>query len=111
MPLPLCMILYNVTVNIDPEIEQEWTAYMRQTHIPEVMHTGCFLESRFCRVHGEEEGGVTYATTYLAKNQDIYDIYLATHAAKLRDEFNAKWAGKFASFRTLLTVVEEFKQA
>jgi murein tripeptide amidase MpaA len=105
------MILYNVTVSIDQAIEQQWAAYMREIHIPEVMQTGCFLESRFCRVHGEEEGGVTYATTYLAINQETYDDYLAKHAAKLRDEFNAKWAGNFAAFRTLLTVVEEFKQA
>lgn len=111
MDLPLRMILYNVTVSINPEIEAEWTAYMRQKHIPEVMQTGCFLESRFCRVHGEEEGGVTYATTYLAASQEIYDEYIAKHAASLRDEFNAKWAGKFAAFRTLLSVIEEFKGA
>ena len=103
------MILYNVTVSIDPQIESVWTEYMRKKHIPEVMETGCFLESRFCRVHGEEEGGVTYATTYVLPNQETYDNYLAQFAEKLRDDFNAKWQGQFAAFRTLLTVVEEFK--
>ncbi len=36
------MILYNVTVALDPAIETEWLAWMQQEHIPEVMATGCF---------------------------------------------------------------------
>ena len=60
------MLLYNVTVSIDPQIEQEWLEWMRKNHIPDVMQTGCFLESRISRVHGEEQGGLTYAITYLA---------------------------------------------
>jgi hypothetical protein len=105
------MILYNVTVSIDPMIEEAWVSYMREIHIPEVMETSCFIDARFCRVHGEEEGGVTYATTYLCPSQEVMDKYINTFSAKLRDDFNAKWDGKFASFRTFLTVVEEFKNA
>lgn len=105
------MVLYNVTVSIDPSIEKEWTTYMRQTHIPEVMESGCFVEARFCRVHGEEEGGVTYATAYLAPDQAVLDLYKKNFAQRLQAEFNAKWQGKFAAFRTNLTVVEEFKKS
>ncbi len=104
------MILYNVTVSIDASVGEEWLAYMREKHIPEVMETGHFLEARICRVSGEEEGGMTYATTYLCESQEIFDIYDATHAVALRKEFNEKWAGKFAAFRTFLNVVEEFKR-
>lgn len=103
------MILYNVTVSIDPSVNEEWVAYMREKHIPEVIASGCFVEARFCRVNGEEEGGVTYATTYLCSSQEMYDHYNANHAAELRKEFNERWAGKFAAFRTFLDVVEEFK--
>lgn len=104
------MILYNVTVSIDATIGDEWLAYMREKHIPEIMETGHFLEARICRVNGEEEGGVTYATTYLCESQEVFDLYEANHAGELRKEFNAKWAGKFAAFRTFLNVVEEFKK-
>jgi len=30
------MILYNVTVSIDPEIAEEWLTWMREVHIPDV---------------------------------------------------------------------------
>ena len=104
------MILYNVTVSIDATVGEEWLNYMRKKHIPEVMNTGHFLEARICRVDGEEQGGLTYATTYLCESQETFDAYEANHASALRREFNEMWTGKFAAFRTFLNVVEEFKK-
>lgn len=103
------MILYNVTVSIDPSVSEEWLAWMRSTHIPDVMATGCFIESRLSRVHGEEEGGVTYAITYLSPSQEKLDEYQTTHAPLLQKDHSEKFAGRFAAFRTFLHVIEEFK--
>ena len=80
------MILYNVTVSIDPSIESDWLNWMRSTHIPDVMNTGCFMESRISRVHGEEEGGLTYAISYVCESQEVYDHYQKTHAAALQKD-------------------------
>jgi hypothetical protein len=103
------MILYNVTVSIDPTIEHEWLGWMRSTHIPDVMATGFFKESRLSRVHGEEEGGVTYAITYLCFSEDHFTMYQSTHAPRLQREHATRYEGRFAAFRTMLSVVEEFK--
>lgn len=103
------MILYNVTVSIDPDYAVEWLDWMRTTHIPEVMATGCFIESRISRVQGEEENGVTYAITYLSPSQEKIDEYQRTHAPMLQKDHSEKFSGKFAAFRTLLSVIEEFK--
>ena len=78
------MILYNVTVSIDPEIHENWLDWMRSTHIPEVMKTGCFLESRISRVHGEEEGGMTFAITYLSPSKETFEEYEQKHAPALQ---------------------------
>ncbi len=103
------MILYNVTVSIDPSVSEEWLSWMRTTHIPEVMATGCFVESRLSRVQGEEEGGVTFAITYLSPNQALLDEYQLKHAPLLQKSHSEKYIGKFAAFRTFLHVIEEFK--
>ncbi|MDX1651413.1 MAG: DUF4286 family protein [Brumimicrobium sp.] len=103
------MVVYNVTVSIDEEVSQEWLQWMREIHIPDVMATGHFKESRLCRVHGEEEGGVTYAITYLAHSQEELNTYQENHAHRLQGEHTKKFAGKFAAFRTLLSVIDEFK--
>ncbi len=103
------MILYNVTVSIDPDIEQEWIEWMRITHIPDVMATGCFIESRISRVHAEEDGGKTYAISYVSPNQEKYDEYQSNHAPRLQQEHTEKYSGRFAAFRTMLTILDEFK--
>lgn len=103
------MILYNVTVSIDPQIHEEWLNWMITQHIPDVMATQCFVESRILRVHGEEEGGLTFAISYVSPSQDKLDEYQEKHAPALQREHNEKYSGKFAAFRTFLTVLEEFK--
>jgi len=104
------MILYNVTVSIDSTIQEEWLEWMRSKHIPDVMATNCFVESRISRVHGEEEGGATYAISYISPSQQKYDEYIQKYAAELQREHSVKYNRQFAAFRTLLTVLEEFKK-
>lgn len=104
------MIIYNVTISIDESVQFDWLQWMRSAHIPDVMQTGHFLEARISKVHGEEEGGVTYAISYVAKSQENLDTYQAQHAPRLQAEHASKFAGKFAAFRTLLTIIEEFKK-
>lgn len=103
------MVLYNVTVSIDREIEHEWLDWMRNKHIPEVMQTGCFQECRISRIQGEEDGGSAYSFLYLAPSQDKMDEYQEKHAPLLQQDHASRYGGKFAAFRTLLTVIEEFK--
>ncbi len=104
------MILYNVTVSIDQTVQEEWLAWMRSKHIPDVMATNCFIESRISRVHGEEEGGITYAISYISPSKEKYDEYIQQHSVELQREHTSKFSGQFAAFRTLLTVIDEFKQ-
>lgn len=103
------MILYNVTVSVDAHISEDWLQWMRAHHIPEVMATGCFIESRLSRVHGEEEGGVTYSVMYVAPDQTKMDEYQHTHAPALQRDHAARYQGKFAAFRTTLSIIEEYK--
>jgi len=102
------MFIYNVTISIDPQIEQEWLQWMRQKHISDVLNTNCFLECKLSRVHGEEDHGLTYSSMYLANTKEDYERYVKEFAPALRKDFNDKFQGHFASFRTTLTVVEHF---
>ena len=55
------MILYNITINIDYDVHDEWLEWMKQVHIPQVLKTGLFIENRICQIHAEEEGGRSYS--------------------------------------------------
>jgi hypothetical protein len=107
----LCdMVIYNVTVSIDQAVELEWLSWMRSTHIPEVLQTGCFLECRLSRVNGEEDDGCTYSVMYLAQDQATLDHYQAQFAPALQQDHATRYNGKFAAFRTTLNVIEEYKR-
>lgn len=103
------MVVYNVTISLDINVAEDWLTWMRETHVPDVMATGHFRDSKICRVHGEEEGGITYAIMYTAISQEDLDTYQEKHSPRLQKEHTEKFQGKFASFRTLLSVVQEFK--
>ena len=99
------MIIYNVTVNIENDVREEWLQWMKTVHIPEVMATGLFLENKICRVMVEEEQGTTYSIQYIAANMESLEIYQKEHAPRLQKEHTERYKDKFVSFRTLLEVL------
>lgn len=99
-------IIYNVTVNVDLDIHDDWISWMREIHIPDVMNTGYFLDFRLSKIMDESEGGVSYSIMYMAKSIEAYKEYQEKHAPGLQREHSEKYRGKFAAFRTLLEVVD-----
>jgi Domain of unknown function (DUF4286) len=100
------MIIYNVTVNIDNSVSAEWLKWMQETHIPDVMATGMFVENRILRLIGDEDtGGTTYAIQYTAQNMEDYLRYRDEFAPALQKDALALFGDKFTAFRTLLETV------
>jgi Domain of unknown function (DUF4286) len=99
------MIIYNVTVNIEHDVHDEWLQWMRTKHIPDVMATGYFIEQKLCKVLVDEEQGITYSFQYTCKNMDDLKAYQKLHAPRLQKEVADKYANKFVAFRTLLEVI------
>jgi hypothetical protein len=101
------MIIYNVTVNIDHDVHDEWLKWMREVHIPDVMRTNLFTDHRMLKVLGDEEsGGVTYSVQYTCRNMDDFKQYEKNFAPTIREEHSRKYKDKFVSFRTLLELVD-----
>jgi len=100
------MIIYNVTININHDVHDEWLKWMQQSHIPEVMSTGLFTESKMLRLIGDEDsGGTTYAIQYTCASMDDYDKYRLEFAPALQKQTQEKFKDKFVAFRTLLETV------
>lgn len=100
------MIIYNVTINVDHAAHDAWLRWMKETHIPEVMETGLFLENRMLRLIGDEDsGGVTYAVQYTAASMSDYEKYRDLHAPRLQQKTLELFRDQFTAFRTLLETV------
>lgn len=99
------MIIYNVTVTIQNESHDEWVAWMKEEHIPDVMKTGFFSENKMCRILASQEEEQSYSIQYTCEDMKTFHQYQVQHAPRLQAEHNAKYDGKFAAFRTLLEVI------
>ncbi len=103
------MYIYNVTINIEKSVEQEWLRWMQKKHIPEMLATGKFLEAKLSQVMVEEEQGVTYSIQYTTKSKAMLEEYFKEDAAELRKEGVQLFANKFVAFRTELKVIHQVK--
>ena len=102
------MIIYNVTVNIDESIHDEWLIWIK-AHIPKVLGTGKFEKATLSQVLVEEDmGGVTYSIQYRSYSREALDTYYREDADTLRNEGLKKFADKMLSFRTELNIVDEY---
>lgn len=104
------MYIYNVTINIDVNLEEQWLDWMQQKHIPAMLETGKFSEAKLSQVMVEEEmGGITYSVQYTTDSKETLDKYYEENAEKMRDEGAQLFKGNFVAFRTELRVVNHVK--
>ena len=103
------MLIYNVTINIDDSVHDEWLQWMKNKHIPDMLATKKFIEAKMCRVLIEEDmGGKTYSIQYKTKDRKTLESYYREEAGKMRSEGNQLFPNKFVAFRTELEVVKEY---
>jgi hypothetical protein len=101
------MIIYNVTINIDDDVREEWLDWMRKVHIPEVLQTGQFTSHRIVKVlTNDESGGTNYSIQYFCKSMADYEHYRDRYAPALQQAVMDRYKDKFVAFRTLLEVIE-----
>ncbi|MDG1731123.1 MAG: DUF4286 family protein [Algibacter sp.] len=102
------MIIYNVTVNIDESIHDEWLIWIKE-HIPKVLGTGKFEKATLSKILVEEDlGGMSYSIQYRSYSREALDAYYKEDAEKLRNDSLKKFADKMLAFRTELQIVDEY---
>lgn len=102
------MYIYNVTINIDESVHDDWLKWIQKEHIPEMLATKKFTTAKLTRVLVEEEmGGLTYSVQYTTKDKATLQKYYNEDAERLRNKSKA-FEGKFVAFRTELEVISEY---
>jgi len=102
------MLIYNVTINIDAQVHDEWLSWMRDKHIPDMLSTGKFSHAKMVKVLVEEDmGGVTYSIQYTTRDRKTLEAYYKEDADRLRGDAQKLFPNKFVAFRTELEVVSQ----
>lgn len=100
------MIIYNVTINVETQIADQWLEWMKNTHIPEVMQTNLFEKYTLLKLLNEEyTENPTFAIQYFTKTKENIDNYLKNFAPTLRQKTEQKYGDKVMAFRTFLEVL------
>lgn len=97
------MIAYEVTAEVEERLAAAFERYMRETHIAEVLATGCFQGAILAR-----SSPGRYRTQYIARDEADLDRYLERHTAALRADFAAHFPEGVALTREVWTTVERW---
>lgn len=101
------MHIYNVTINIEEAVHNEWLEWMKEEHIPQMLKTGKFTEALMSRVLvNEEMGGITYSVQYQTESKAMLQRYYDEDASAMRKE-SERFKGKAVAFRTEMEVVNK----
>ena len=97
-------VLYEVrgTTN-DVVLADTIETYLRVTHVPEVLATGCFAGAYVSRLDP-----VSFRTTYVAHDPASLERYFAQHTARLRADFVRRFPSGVTLTREEWIVAERF---
>jgi hypothetical protein len=101
------MILYNITFNIEPEIKEQWIAWMNKEYFSFVMDTGLFTDVKLFQLLNETENqGFTYSVQFFSESLENVNKYLENFAREIVDRHNLLFKYKHVSFMTILESVD-----
>ncbi|HCP40405.1 MAG TPA: DUF4286 domain-containing protein [Cryomorphaceae bacterium] len=100
--------IYNVTIVVNPVVEERWIQWMKEEHIPEVIETGMFTSYIFTQVILEQEQDhPSYSIQYRALDLESIKLYMQMYSDPLREKSAQAWGEHAIAFRTVLEVLDE----
>ncbi|MFY0643899.1 MAG: DUF4286 family protein [Bacteroidia bacterium] len=98
------MIVYNVTIAVEPSIEEQFILWLKETHLPEVMETRCFISHEIFKVFDSpnSETHSSYAVQYRLKGWEDFEAYQNNFAQELQQKTIDLFGENVLAFRTFL---------
>ena len=96
------MIIYSVTVIVQPDVEAEWLDWMSRVHVADVLSTGCFTQCRMHKVLGSPADEPTFVMHYECATIEDYERYRGGFAAALQKDHSDRFGAKVRGSRQLL---------
>jgi hypothetical protein len=95
-------VLYRVTIDVDAEVAEDWLAWMRAVHVPDVLREPGFSRAVIAR---EVTDGRRFVIDYDVESQALLDRYFAESAPRIRAEHEARYGGRARATRQVLEIV------
>lgn len=98
-------LIYNVTVSVEPEVQEAWLSWMLKDHLRDMLATGCFLGFRFCELQTTEDTGPTYTVQYELASDEDFQQYEQEFAPSMRAKGQELFGTKALAFRTTMKLI------
>lgn len=98
------MYIYNITVAVDPSIEQEWLLWSRQVWIPQLYERGKFQKIESFLVESSAQELISFAFHCTASLEQL-EHYQKNHQREMQELLWHKFAEKALSFSTRLRMI------
>lgn len=101
------MFIYNITMNVEAAVHNQWYAWVNESFIPEMLSTKKFSKAIVTEVlHDQSQTGQTYSVQFFVPTETHLAAYKQHYAAKIEAKislFNAQ----VVSFSSVLKILEE----
>ncbi|MBK8006158.1 MAG: DUF4286 family protein [Gemmatimonadetes bacterium] len=96
-----------MTVEVDADTADDWQAWMRTVHIPEVLATRCFTGAEIARRDDPPapDGTLVFVVEYRARSAEQLRVYREAHAPALQQAHTARYGTRARATRTVRTVL------
>jgi len=99
------MIIYNVTSQIDPEIEKEWLKWMQESHLPSVFECGAFEAINILRIQTDAIESLNYAIQFVTSSKAELKAFLYKYGDAFQAAEKKRFGGKVLRFETQLEII------
>jgi len=100
------MIVYNITAKVTWTIAEDWLAWQKQEHIPQMLETALIEDYKIFRLlEQDEEEGPTYTMQFFFASWENYDRYIRIFSPALRERSLSLWHDQYIAFRTVMQLV------
>ena len=98
------MIIYEITVTVQPKFVEAYEKYMRERHIPDLLLTKYFDRAYFARTLENR-----YRIQYHARDEEALREYLKTDAERLRADFHKHFPKGVELSREVWEIVQDWQ--
>ncbi|MBA2500954.1 MAG: DUF4286 family protein [Chitinophagaceae bacterium] len=106
MPVVTSGIIYNITMQVEKQLLDEWLIWIQQEHIPAMMGTGCFIKHQLLKLMSSPENDdPTFAIQYFASTIFKFNQFESQYLDQLLKKISEKWNTGIVFYTTNLEIV------
>jgi hypothetical protein len=100
------MLLYNITFHVATEVSESFEAYLRSTHLPEVISSESIRDHKLLKLLMQDESEVmTFALQYFLPDAGTYNQHIAVMDVSLKTDLFERFGDKVLYFCTLMETI------